>query len=67
MIEISDLSKSFDGRKLFYIDRLVLPKRGLILIKGENGCGKTTFLNIIFLMDMDYSGNILFNGKDIKK
>ncbi len=45
---------------------LRFPNKGLVALYGENGCGKTTLLNSISLLDTDYTGEILYNGKDIK-
>lgn len=66
MIEINNLKKSFGNYTLFTIDKLSLPSTGLILIKGENGCGKTTFFNMLSLIDNDYIGDILIDGKNYK-
>ncbi len=47
VIVVKDLSKSFDGRVIFSgVDMLV--KRGeKVFLLGDNGCGKTTLLNIL--------------------
>ena len=45
---------------------LVFPNKGLVAIYGENGCGKTTLLNSISLLDSEFDGEILYNGKNIK-
>mgnify|MGYP000143753951 FL=1 len=36
-----------DGNCLFNIDNFNADKNGLILVRGENGCGKTTLLNVL--------------------
>ncbi|MFR8428814.1 MAG: ATP-binding cassette domain-containing protein [Roseburia inulinivorans] len=33
---------------LFHIDKLKIKKGGLYVIKGENGSGKSMFLNLLF-------------------
>lgn len=66
MIELRHLKKSFSKSDLFYIESLFFSDTGLVVIKGENGCGKTTLLNILSFIDSDYDGDILYDGKDIK-
>lgn len=63
MIELKKVKKSFDSKELFSIDAC-FPDRGLVIIKGENGCGKTTLLSMLSLIDNQYEGEILYNGKN---
>jgi ATPase subunit of ABC transporter with duplicated ATPase domains len=44
---IKGLSKSFDGKKLFEIDELLVQGGERIAVVGDNGTGKTTLINII--------------------
>ncbi len=47
-ISISNVQMSTaDGKNLFNIDSFNTDKNGLILVRGENGCGKTTLLNVL--------------------
>ena len=47
LIEATEISKSYDGRKLFGpLDLLVTPKTRLGLL-GKNGCGKTTLIRML--------------------
>ena len=39
--------------------------KGLVIIAGKNGNGKTTLLNSLGLIDEPYSGEILFHGQNI--
>ena len=59
-IDIKNVSKSYDGRLL--IDRFegVLPRDARIGIIGPNGCGKSTFLNILSGRLFPDSGDIDF-------
>lgn len=39
----------------------------LYVIVGESGCGKTTLISLISALDNIQAGDILYNGKSIKK
>lgn len=68
MIEIRNLHKSYRrGKEIIPNLNLTLDDSGLTVIAGKSGCGKTTFLNIVGSMDLDFEGNVLVDGKDIKK
>ena len=67
MITLRNITKSFDGKILFHIDDISFPAKGLIIIKGENGCGKTTLFNMLSLIDTSYEGDILYDGKNLKQ
>ena len=67
MIEVKNLTKSFDGRVV--IDDISTTfKKGLVnMIIGKSGSGKTVFLkNLIGLLKPD-EGEILYGGKDFLK
>lgn len=66
-ILINNLNKEFDKKKIINNSSLELPDIGLVAFVGDNGCGKTTLFNIISLLDDDFSGNILFDNKNIKE
>lgn len=72
MIVLKNIEKIFNSNK--YDELIILKdcelniKKGekLILI-GENGIGKTTFLKILGLLDKNYSGEYIINDRDITK
>ncbi|MFA6830306.1 MAG: ATP-binding cassette domain-containing protein [Bacilli bacterium] len=66
MIEIKDLTKVFDNHVVLDNISFVLPDNGLVYLEGENGCGKTTLLNIIDSLDNNYQGSVLFNSNEMK-
>lgn len=67
LLEIQNLSKKYDGKNVLENINLSI-KRGTTLgIIGPTGCGKTTLLRIIDLIEKPSSGRIFFNGQDIPK
>ena len=63
-IEINGLEKSFAGtngvRPVLHGINLVVAKGEVIAIRGDNGCGKTTLLNIICGVESKTGGTITF-------
>lgn len=62
MLEIKNLSKSFDGKTLFGNFNLSFKDKGVYAIVGESGIGKTTLLRMIAGLDNDYTGEIVGGG-----
>lgn len=67
MIKIENLFKKYDNddRTILKIENYIFPDTGMIFILGESGCGKTSFLNILSLIDEDYEGKVIINSKNI--
>ena len=68
MIEIKNLHKSYRrGKEIIPNLDLKLGETGLTMIVGKSGCGKTTLLNIVGAMDLDFEGQVVVDGLDLKK
>lgn len=65
MIELQNISKSFNGKKVLADINLEVFKGELISLLGPSGCGKTTTLKIIAGLLKPDTGDILFNGKSV--
>ncbi len=63
MISFKNVIKYFDNEQLFIINKLDL-YNGIYVIKGENGVGKSTFLDLISYRT-SYEGEVILG--DIKK
>ena len=68
MIKLENIRKVYEtnGIKQAALDgvSLVLPDKGLVVIYGASGCGKTTLLNILGGLDHQTSGKLIVNGHD---
>jgi NitT/TauT family transport system ATP-binding protein len=64
-ITVRGLKKAFDGNPVYVGFDIDLPKGRIVSVFGPNGCGKSTFINMVAgLMPID-AGQILFEGKTI--
>ncbi|EDE1125209.1 ATP-binding cassette domain-containing protein, partial [Salmonella enterica subsp. enterica serovar Oranienburg] len=68
MIKINIESKRFGDRVLFENYELFIDENDFIVLTGPSGAGKSSLLNIIGLLDNDYSGyyHIFNNSVDFK-
>ncbi|XKO55885.1 ABC transporter ATP-binding protein [Lysinibacillus fusiformis] len=65
MIEILNLSKSYEKRELFNGFNLAIQDGEFVIFSGPSGCGKTTLLNMIGAIEKIDSGKILVDKNDI--
>ena len=66
-IEIKNLTKSFDGRKVLDGLNLTVQQGESLVIIGRSGCGKSVLLKHILGIMRPDSGEVLVNGKDVAK
>lgn len=71
MIGLSNVSKCYRSRlgDYFALESMSidLPNNSLVMLIGESGSGKTTFLNIIGGLDLPSSGTVSYRGEAINK
>ena len=67
MLLVNDLSFSRTDIKIFENLNLSLGNKQIMQIKGKNGSGKTTFLQVILNILDAKTGEIFWEGKNIKK
>lgn len=65
IIELKNVSKSYDGRKIIDNLTISIPENSLVAITGKSGSGKSTILNMIGLLERIDSGSIKINGNNI--
>lgn len=66
-MRIKSLSKSYGDKNVVDNVSFELPKGKVISFIGPNGAGKSTVLNIITRLIAQDSGNVFFDGKDLKQ
>ncbi|MEZ4980143.1 MAG: energy-dependent translational throttle protein EttA [Saprospiraceae bacterium] len=59
VIEIENISKSYDGRVLFENLNISIPKNAIVGIIGPNGVGKSTLFKIIMGKEKPDTGNVV--------
>ena len=64
MLEIDQLSRQFNGRRVLRALSLRLYDGEYIAVVGESGVGKSTLLNLIAGLDRPDSGHLLLDGDD---
>jgi lipoprotein-releasing system ATP-binding protein len=67
MIEVKNITKSFDSLKVLKGINLSVSQGEIVSIVGASGAGKTTLLQIIGTLDKADSGTVLINNHDTSK
>lgn len=67
ILEIKDLTVSFDGFKALNQLNFAMNSGELRVIIGPNGAGKTTFLDVITGKVQPTEGAVLFQGKNLRR
>lgn len=66
MIELVNLTKRYANNKIIFSNRNIsIENNEFVSIVGPSGIGKSTLLNIIGLLDDEFEGKYIFNGKRI--
>ncbi len=65
MIEIKNITKTFDNLEVLKGIDLTIPDHEIVSIVGASGAGKTTLLQIVGTLEKPSSGSILFDGKRV--
>ena len=73
MLTMNHVYKSYGSLKILEDVSLSFPKAGLFFITGRSGEGKSTLLHLLSGLDLDFQGEILWDGvplrnmKDLQK
>lgn len=67
LIDLVNISKSFDGTMVLDDLNLSVKENAFVTLLGPSGCGKTTTLRIIGGFETADTGKVIFDGMDIGK
>ncbi|MBP3223095.1 MAG: ATP-binding cassette domain-containing protein [Actinomycetaceae bacterium] len=67
LVELKGISKNFDEKSVFSDFYFSVHPGQMVGLTGPSGSGKTTILNIIGMLDCDYSGTYIYKEMAVKK
>ena len=67
VVDIAGLRLEIDGKIILDRIDLSVKKGEFLAVVGPNGSGKTSLLKCLDLLNSEWIGNILLNGKDLQK
>ena len=65
MLTLEHITKKYDDYAALSDVSLTFPDKGLVIVCGESGCGKTTLLNIASGADLPSFGKVFWCGCEI--
>ena len=65
VLEASDVEGGYDKVKILNGINLYVERGEFVTIIGPNGCGKSTFLKMLFGLATHYNGSIKYEGSEI--
>ncbi|GAB4306847.1 MAG: ABC transporter ATP-binding protein [Methanobacteriaceae archaeon] len=65
LVELDGISKTYEKKEVLKNVHLKIKKGMNLGLIGPTGCGKTTLLRLIDLLERPSSGNIIFNGVNL--
>ncbi|WP_164683383.1 energy-coupling factor ABC transporter ATP-binding protein [Streptococcus hyointestinalis] len=67
MYQLDNISCAYDERLIFENVNLTIKKGDYVVVLGENGQGKSTFLDLLMGFKAAESGKLLFEGDELKQ
>ena len=67
MLQLKDLSHAYDEAVSLRNVNLRVAKDEILCLLGPSGCGKTTLLRIVAGLISDYTGDVMLDGRDLRR
>lgn len=67
MLQLNDLSHAYDEAVSLRNVNLRVAKDEILCLLGPSGCGKTTLLRIVAGLISDYTGDVMLDGRDLRR
>ncbi|MCY4019841.1 MAG: ABC transporter ATP-binding protein [Chloroflexi bacterium] len=67
MLQLKDLSHAYDEAVSLRNVNLTVANDEILCLLGPSGCGKTTLLRIVAGLIADYGGDVLLDGRDLRR
>ena len=65
ILEVTGLEGGYDTVQILHGIDLYVDEGEFVTIIGPNGCGKSTFIKVIFGIATHYRGDVLYNNESI--
>lgn len=66
-LQVENITKCYGEKKVLKDISLQIEEGDFVSILGPNGCGKTTLINIISGVDLNYTGSVFFKGDNYSR
>lgn len=67
VLQLKELSHAYDETVSLRKVNLTVAKDEIVCLLGPSGCGKTTLLRIVAGLISDYRGDVLLDGRDLRR
>lgn len=67
MLQLRNLSQAYDEAVSLRNVNLIVAEDEILCLLGASGCGKTTLLRIVAGLITDYAGDVLLDGRDMRR
>ena len=63
MLELANINKRYNERQILKNVSEKFNRCGLVFLLGDSGAGKTSLLNIIGMLDLNFEGKVIYKNE----